>query len=311
MLEVTGRRVGVIGLGRMGLPIARRLVEAGAHVTGFDIDPGSRRAADALGVELSDGAGQLAATTDATFVIVGFDDELRQVCLDPGGILESAAEGHVVFVCSTVKPNTVVELGDMLDVRGINLLDATLCRAEHAAHDGNLLVLCGGDEETFQRWEPAMRCFASDVLLLGGRGAGQIGKMLNNLLLWIAVVGNYEALRLGRRLGLGQETLIPALQLGSGANWALGTWDKARPMPWAEDDLDICLDYAERHGMAAPLASLVRRQIEDLKHTKATTLPDGVGSSMQAFLDALDDGTVNEPPGSTTQRPDDPDAVNA
>ena len=279
-------RVGLVGLGRMGLPIARRLIEAGHEVAGFDADPEAMARATATGVEGVKSAGNVALTTEATFVVVGFDDELRSICLEPSGLLSQAPPGHVIFVCSTVKPETVIELGELFDQRGIWLMDSTLCRSEHAAHDGTLLVLCGGDDEVYQAWEPTIRSFASDVVLLGPLGAGQIGKMLNNLLLWINVVGNFEALRLGQLLGLDQASLIPALQLGSGANWALETWDKARPMPWAEDDLDICLDLAERTGMAMPLAAVIRSRIEAIKVDKATST-GGAASSMQAFLESL------------------------
>jgi 3-hydroxyisobutyrate dehydrogenase-like beta-hydroxyacid dehydrogenase len=271
----------------MGLPIAKRLIEAGAEVVGYDVLPEAQEAAQGAGVYIAETVGQVAARTEATFVIVGFDEELRSVCFDPDGIIGGAEAGHVVFVCSTVQPDTVVEIAGALGERGVRLMDATLCRAEHAAHDGTLLVLCGGDQELFDEWESVIRCFASDIVLLGRPGAGQIGKMLNNFLLWINVAGDYEALLMGERLGLRQETLIPALQLGSGANWALGTWHKSRPMPWAEDDLDIFISLARKEGVGVPLATLVRERIEDLKRDKAEALPDGVGSSMQVFVDAV------------------------
>ena len=285
---MTSQAVGVVGLGKMGLPMARHLREAGYDVFGYDVAPDTVEAARAAGIEPCATPADVAHQTAATFLVVGFDDEVKAACLGADGLGQGAQEGHAIFVCSTVAPQTVLDVAAGLRDRGVAVLDATLCRAEHAAVDGTLLVLGGGDRDLFERWQPAMETFATDVCHLGDLGAGQVGKMLNNLLLWINVVGNYEALRLGKRLGLDQDALIPALLLGSGANWALGTWHKSRPMPWAEKDLAICLDYADREGLPAPLSGVTREAMKLLKQGKASMTPDGVRSSMQEFVDRLE-----------------------
>ncbi|TDC47548.1 NAD(P)-dependent oxidoreductase [Jiangella ureilytica] len=278
--------VGVLGLGKMGLPMARHLLDAGYAVHGFDVRPESVEAAAAHGVTVEKAPADVARNVSATFVVVGFDDEVLGACLGPGGVHEGAAAGDVVFLCSTIAPDTSIQVGAALAAQGVKVADATLCRAEHAAVDGTLLVLCGGEPEVFTDWDAALRSFATDVRLLGALGAGQVGKMLNNLLLWINVVANAEALRLGKRLGVSQEELIPALMLGSGANWALGTWHKPRPMPWAEKDLMICMDYADRVGLPAPLSGLTREAMKKLKQDKAVTTENGAEASMQAMVDA-------------------------
>lgn len=286
------RHVGVVGLGKMGLPMANHLRDAGFVVHGFDPRPGAAAAAERHGIVVAAAPAEVAGRAAATFVVVGFDDEVVEVCLGAGGIHEGASPGDVVFLCSTIAPDTSTRVGRDLSGRGVRVADATLCRAEHAAVDATLLVLGGGDPEVFEEWDGALRTFATDVCLLGDLGAGQVGKMLNNLLLWINVAANAEALRLGERLGVAQDALIPALMLGSGANWALGTWHKARPMPWAEKDLAICLEYADRVGLSAPLSGLTREVMKRLKQDKASMSEDGATASMRLAIEAWEAGQV-------------------
>lgn len=277
--------VGVLGLGKMGLPMAQHLLKAGYAVHGYDVSAERTTAAAEAGITVEPTPAELARHVSATLVVVGFDDEVRAACLGAGGLHEGASAGDVVFLCSTIAPDTSLEVGAGLAGQGVRVADATLCRAEHAAIDGTLLVMGGGDADIFAEWDDALRTFATDVSLLGGLGAGQVGKMINNLLLWVNVTANQEALRLGMRLGVSQEALIPALMLSSGANWALGTWHKARPMPWAEKDLAICLEYADRVGLSVPVSGITREAMKRLKQVKAVTTDDGVKASMQVVVD--------------------------
>lgn len=282
--------VGVLGLGKMGLPMARHLLKGGYAVHGYDVSPERTAAAADAGITVEPTPADLARHVAATFVVVGFDDEVLGACLGDGGLHEGASEGDVVFLCSTIAPDTSLQVGEALGTQGVRVADATLCRAEHAAVDGTLLVMGGGEPEVFAEWDEALRTFATDVSLLGGLGAGQVGKMINNLLLWVNVAANQEALRLGKRLGVSQEALVPALMLSSGANWALGTWHKARPMPWAEKDLAICLEYADRVGLSVPVSGTTREAMKRLKQVKAVTTDDGVKASMQVVVDAWESG---------------------
>lgn len=283
--------VGLLGLGKMGMPMARHLLAAGYDVYGYDVRSEVVDAAIGHGIRMAECPADVARNAAATFVVVGFDEEVEAACLGPRGLIEGAPPGAVVFLCSTIAPDTSQKIGDRMSKGGVHVLDATLCRAEHAAVDGTLLVLGGGDERVFAEWDAALHAFASDVCHLGELGAGQIGKMLNNLLLWINVSGNQEALRLGERLGIQQEKLIPALMLGSGANWALGTWHKSRPMPWAEKDLSICLDYADRVGLPVPLSGVTREVMKQLKQDKAAVSDTGTQASMQETVRAWENGS--------------------
>lgn len=282
-------RVGVVGLGAMGRPIARRLASQGFTVCGYDprLTP---NAEPEDGVVLVDSARTLSARTDATLVLVGTDEQLLSAVGDhQAGILAGASPGHIVLIGSTVAPESSTAVGALAAERGVAVLDSALCRGEAPARNGTLLVLAGGEAQVFEACTPLLQAIGSDVHHLGDLGAGQIGKMINNYLLWLTVVGNYEALRLGARLGLDLDRLRAALLQSSGANWALQTWDRARPMPWAEDDMAVLMRVADEQRLPMVAGGVVRELIKAIKLEKAA-LPDGGGAagSMDQVIRALE-----------------------
>jgi 3-hydroxyisobutyrate dehydrogenase-like beta-hydroxyacid dehydrogenase len=277
--------ISVIGLGRMGLPMARHLITAGYQVVGFDVAEARQQAARELGAEVVASAAEAARKSVAALVVVGFDDQVSEAVADPaGGLLAGAAEGFIVAICATVDSATSTSLDKVARDRGVIVVDATLCRGEPAADDATLLVMYGGPQATFERLDPVLSTVAQDVYRLGEVGAGQVGKMLNNYLLWNSVVANYEALRLGGRFGLDLTALRESLLLSSGNNWALETWLRSRPMPWAEKDMAIVMRHADEARLPMQSAGLVREEIKRIKVVKnAWTEGGGATSSMSDF----------------------------
>jgi 3-hydroxyisobutyrate dehydrogenase-like beta-hydroxyacid dehydrogenase len=280
--------VAVIGLGKMGLPMARNLRNKGFRVVGFDVSSESSDRARENGISVASSPREAALDTALSLVVVGFDDQVTDVVTGPDtGLLAGARAGHVIAVCSTVEPRTVLEANAKASETSVHVVDATLCRGEPSAEDGSLLVMLGGDDEVLSHIEPALAAIGSDLYRLGAVGAGQVGKMLNNFLLWTSVVANTEAMRLGGRLGVDVDALREALMLSSGNNWALETWTRSRPMPWAEKDMRILMQHADEARLAMPAAGLVREEIKAIKIVK-NEWADGGGSksSMEAFIKA-------------------------
>ncbi len=118
-----------------------------------------------------------------------------------------------------------------------------------------------------------MRCFASDIFHLGAFGAGQVGKMVNNLILWACMTANDEGLRLGDALGIAPEKLRAALVHSSAENFSLSARADERPTPWAEKDMRIVLQEAAAAGLGLPLSTLVKDRIADFKHRKGYPTP--------------------------------------
>jgi len=280
--------IAVIGLGKMGLPMARNLRTAGFRVVAFDPASARSDAARELGIETVDSPAQAAATTAMALVVVGFDNEVETVVTaDSTGLLTAAKPGYVVTICSTVEPKTSISLAKIARAQDVELVDAAMCLGEPSAEDGTLLMMCGGPGAALDFIEPALKIVGSAIFRLGDVGTGQVGKMLNNYLLWSCVGANYEAMRLGARLGVDLEPLRQALLLSSGANWALDTWLRSRPMPWAEDDMRIVMQYADEAKLPMPAAGLLRETMKGIKIAKnAWTDGGGAKSSMDAFTRA-------------------------
>lgn len=279
--------VAVIGLGKMGFPMARNLAAAGYRVVAFDIAPDRAAALAEHGVEAAASPAEAAERTAVALVVVGFDNEVQAVVSGEGGLLSTAPEGYVIAICSTVEPRTSTDAAELAKARGAHVIDASLCRGEPSAEDGSLLVMCGGEDAHLDFVQPVLEVIGSDVHRLGGVGAGQVGKMLNNFLLWNSVVANYEAMRLGARLGVDLEPLRQSLLQSSGNNWALETWLRSRPMPWAEKDMRIMMGYADEAALPMPLAGLIRETIKDIKIVKnAWSEGGGSKSSMDDFTRA-------------------------
>ncbi len=261
-------RIAVVGLGKMGLPIAGHLTASGQPTAGYDPSPQAQAAARERGVEVLADLAELVRSSAATLIVVGNDEQVVDVCLSAGGVIDAAAPGHAVFICSTVSPETSVRIGERGSAAGVHVLDATLSRGEFGAIDGTLLMMGAGPEEVLDEWADTFRCFAPDIVHLGSLGAGQVGKLTNNLLVWVNLVGNYEALRLGMRFGVDQEKLRQALLLSGGDNPMMRTWRRPRPMPWAEDDMAIVLERADALRIPLPMAGLVRELVKDIKIRK-------------------------------------------
>jgi 3-hydroxyisobutyrate dehydrogenase-like beta-hydroxyacid dehydrogenase len=193
----------------------------------------------------------------------------------PDGINEAASQGLTVALGSTVAPRYARRLAERLRERGIVLLDIPLARGEAAAVAGELLIYGAGDEAAFEACRPAFGAFASDIFHLGAAGAGQVGKMVNNLILWACIVANDEGLGLAEALGVDRARLREALRHGSAQNWAMDHGAERSGMPWAEKDMSIVLHEADLARVSLPLSGTVKETIKGLKIRMGLGLPPG------------------------------------
>jgi 3-hydroxyisobutyrate dehydrogenase-like beta-hydroxyacid dehydrogenase len=269
------QNVGMVGLGKMGLPMAKHLLAKGFRVAGCDPAEEARTAAGAAGVEIVPSPREVATMSDLVIVVVGFDHEVESVVFGGNGIAEAGRRGLTVAIGSTVAPRTAVKLAERLAAAGMILLDIPLARGEAAAVAGKLLIYGAGDEKAFAACRPAFDAFASDIFHLGKAGAGQVGKMVNNLILWACISANDEGLRLGEALGVDPGKLKEALSHGSAQNWAMDAMAERSGMPWAEKDMSIVLHEADLARLSLPLSGTVKEVIKGLKIRLGLGLPRG------------------------------------
>src|SRR5436190_2116243 len=192
------RRVGIIGLGKMGRPMARHLRKAGFEVAACDIDAAACREAEQAG------------TT---------------IVADP----RAAAQ---------------------------------------------LLVMAGGDAQAFEACRPALASFASTIFHLGELSAGQVGKMVNNMILWSCISANFEGFKLAQAMGVDLERLRTALLESSASNWAMQTRIDTFPMPWAEKDMRIVLSEADHLRLSVPLCGVVTEVVKTVKIERGWPTPE-------------------------------------
>jgi 3-hydroxyisobutyrate dehydrogenase-like beta-hydroxyacid dehydrogenase len=269
------KQVGVIGLGKMGHPMVRHLIKHGREVAAYDVERQALQKTVKLGAAKCASPREVAARSELTIIVVGFDNEVLDVLEGKDGVLAGARPDSIIAVASTVYPETMKNIAAAADKLGkkISVLDIPLCRGEPAAEAGKLLMLVGGPEAALDRCQAVFASFADDIFHLGGHGAGQVGKMINNLLLWASVCANHEGLKLAAALGVEPERLRAALLKSSGRNWALETWVQARPMPWAEKDMAIVMHEADAAQLSLPLSGVIREVIKTVKRELGAATP--------------------------------------
>ena len=255
--------VGVIGAGRMGLPIIGHLASKGFTVLVHDLDASKKALIEARSASWSETVAELAKSSDAILICVGYDRELRELISDVG-ILPHTRADTIIAVLSTVLPATMTELAEIGSRHGIHIIDSTVCRGGKAADTGTLLSFVAGAVEVVGRLKPTLAAYSTDIVHTGPVGTAQVAKAANNLILWACLVADHEALALAKRFGMDIEVLRQALLISSANNCALRDWG-TQSMAWAQDDMAIVGAMADECGVSLPQAGVVREICRTLK----------------------------------------------
>jgi 3-hydroxyisobutyrate dehydrogenase len=265
-------RIGIIGVGRMGLAMAKHLIRQGYALTVCDIDAGNAGTAGALGAKVVATPADVGKAASFIILGVGYDEDVNAVTLGPDGVLGTLTAGAIVAVSSTVMPDTVKALDEKARAKGVDVLDAPICRGRFFADQGKLLALFGGRPDVIARGRMVYGSFCSDIAALGEVGHGQVGKAMNNLLLWITSIGLIEAGRIAETTGIDLPTLRDALQMSSGKSQALEDWDQTSFM-WALKDMQIVSKMADQAGLSLPVTGAVKELVKEAKRIKASNPP--------------------------------------
>ena len=265
-------RTGMIGLGAMGLQMARHMAEKGFAVAGYDIDAAAMRRAAPLGVECRASPAEVAAHAEIVVIMVQTDAQVEEVVRAPG-LLAGLSPGSVICIASSVAPETCRRMAALADGDGVGVLDTPVVLGQLAADEGTLTVLVGGEEKWLEKARPALAAFGRHILHIGPSGHGQIAKTVNNMLLWACMCANMEALTLAKALGADIPRLVEALGYSSGANWSLSKWGKGTGK-WAEKDMDVALDLAQGAKVPLPLNGLVDQLMKTVNQGRMKALLD-------------------------------------
>ncbi len=213
-------RVGFIGLGSQGAPMARRIVEAGYPTTLWARRPASLEPFADTDAVIAASPAELGAASDLVCLCVVGDADVTEVA---SAVLEGIQSGAVIAVHSTVHPDTCRQLAERAVERGVAVIDAPVSGGGPAAEQGTLLVMAGGDEDVVERVRPVFATYADPIVHLGGLGSGQVTKLLNNLLFTAHLATAKTTLDLGRELGVAPEKLAEVIGRGSANSFALSS----------------------------------------------------------------------------------------
>jgi 3-hydroxyisobutyrate dehydrogenase-like beta-hydroxyacid dehydrogenase len=263
-------RTGMIGLGAMGLEMARHMAAKGLAVAGFDIAPEPMQRAHNLGITLCKSAAEVGAHAEVVIVMVATDAQVNDV-VARSGMLDALPRGAVICIASSVAPETCRRLAGIAAEKGVGVLDTPVVLGQQAADEGRLTIYVGGAAADLERARPALSAFGRQVVHVGDSGSGQIAKTLNNMLLWACMSANMEVLTLARTLGCDLPRMIEALGQGSGANWSLARWGTGTGK-WAEKDMDVALDLAQAAKVPVPLAALVDQLMKTINQERMKAL---------------------------------------
>lgn len=255
--------VGIIGLGAMGGPVAGFLARAGHPTFGYDLDATVLATLAAAGVRPSGSVADLAAAADVILVMVPSDGDVLDVCLADTGVLAAARPGSVVLICSSVTPDTCRTVAERARQHDVDVLDAALTGGVRAAESGTINLLVGGDGSVVDRIRPVLASWTASVHHLGGLGAGQVGKTVNNLCHWGQLSAIVEALRLGRALGVEPAKLRAAVLDGPAASRTLAEMEHMR-LTWFQKDLANAMTMAAGVHRVLPVAIAARSAMEHI-----------------------------------------------
>ncbi|MDR3665087.1 MAG: NAD(P)-dependent oxidoreductase [Mycobacterium sp.] len=216
-------RVGFIGLGSQGGPMARRIVEGGFQTTLWARRPESLAPYADTAAKTAATPAEMAADCDLVCLCVVGDDDVRQVLQGDTGVLAGLAPGGIIAIHSTIHPDTCREVAELAAAKGISVLDAPVSGGSPAVEAGTLLVMVGGDEEVIEKARPVFATYANPIVHLGPLGSGQVAKILNNLMFSANLGAAMSTLELGEALGVPRDRLCQVLTQGSANSRALGS----------------------------------------------------------------------------------------
>ena len=213
--------IGFIGLGNMGLPMARNLMRAGHRLRGFDVVPASVEAAVAAGAATAGSVAEAAAGAELVITMLPEGRHVREVWLGPAGILAHAAPETLLIDCSTIDVETARAVNRAAGERGLEVLDAPVSGGVAGAENATLTFMVGGSEAGVARARPVLAQMGKAVVHAGASGNGQAAKICNNMMLGISMIGVCEAFVLAERLGLAADKLFEVSSQSSGQCWSL------------------------------------------------------------------------------------------
>lgn len=263
-------KIGFIGLGNMGLPMALNLVKAGHEVSGFDLFPKGVEALKAGGGKAAGDIHALAAGSDIVVTMLPAGKDVRAVYLGENGLIADARPGTLFIDSSTIDVESARTVAVEAEAREMLMLDAPVSGGVGGAQAGTLTFMVGGSDIAFKKAETILNTMGKTVVHAGAAGAGQAAKICNNMILGISMIGVSEAFVLAEKLGLDKQKLFDIASKSSGQCWSLTTYC---PVPGPVPGSPANRDYQAGFTAAMMLKDL--RLAQDAARASGATTPLG------------------------------------
>ena len=274
------KKIGFIGLGNMGEPMATNLVKAGFDVIGFDLIEEAKKKAERNGIQIAEDAVSASDKVDALISMLPASEQVESLYLGEDGLLSKLDKTVLIIDCSTIAPDSAIKVANQAKDLDLSMIDAPVSGGVVGAQEGTLTFIVGGAENNVERAKPLLEKMGSNIFHAGSNGAGQVAKVCNNMLLAIHMCGTAEAIALGVNNGLDASVLSEIMRKSSGGNWSLEVYN---PYPGVMDtapasrnyeggflnklmakDLGLAKEASESTNSETPMGDLARKLYQDL-----------------------------------------------
>ena len=275
------KKIGFIGLGNMGLPMANNILKAGIEVNAFDLSEKALNQAETLGMSIKQNSESVLEDIDALITMLPNGSSVEKIFLDDN-LLEGINKQTLIIESSTISPEISKKVCKMAKNYGISMLDAPVSGGVKGAELGNLTFMVGGSESDLQKGSSLFKIMGDKIFYAGESGSGQIAKLCNNMLLAVHMCGTAETLALGVNNGLDPVVLSEIMKNSSGGNWSLEKYNPypgvMKTAPASEDysggflntlmlkDLNLVSELALQSESSTPMGKLALQLYEEMKN---------------------------------------------
>ncbi len=267
-------KVGFIGLGIMGGPMAQNLMEAGHELVLYNRTPEKAEEIAGNGATVVESPREVAESCDVVVLMLPDSPQVEEIVEGEDGVLEGLKEGALIVDMSTISPVVTRELAEKIEERGASMLDAPVSGGEPGAQQGTLAIMAGGSEEDFERARPLLEVMGDAITHVGPTGAGQTAKAANQIVVAVTLEGISEALVLASKAGVAPEKILEAISGGLAGsnvmeakkeNFLEHDFEPGFRVDLHHKDLGIALATGREYGVSLPVTAIVDQMLESLK----------------------------------------------
>jgi 3-hydroxyisobutyrate dehydrogenase len=282
-------KVGFIGLGNMGMPMAQNLLKAGYEVTGFDLNADATQLLAANGGTSANSVADACKAAEVVITMLPAGEQVRDVYLGAGGVLASAAPGTLLIDSSTIDVQTARDVAQAAQDSGLAMVDAPVSGGVTGAEAATLTFMVGGSDDAFERARLVLEKMGKTIVHAGGPGNGQAAKICNNMILGASMIVVCEAFLLAEKLGLDAQKLFDISSKSSGQCWSMTSYC---PVPGPVPASPANRDYKAGFTAAMMLKDLKLAQTAARATHATTPLGAGAAAVYERFVDN-DGGSVD------------------